>query len=327
MALPRPLSLAVLATALMLVPAVVVDDAGAAFPGRPGPIAYSMVSHFGGPEGRIEETGGIFVHGPMLKQESRQLTTAIGDHSPSYSPDGRLIVFVVDDDAGRGDIYVMRSDGSERRVVTSSADADADPSFFPDGERIAFSRSSGPDHHIFSVRLDGSGLEELTGGHYDDHDPTVSPDGRRIAFVSDRDPDGRGDRGDIFAMRPDGSGLGVLIDGSLYDYDPDYAPSGRRIAFASSRGAGTANVFIARADGRQVRQLTPCRPFPARCRTYSHPAFAPDGRHLAMFAGGDAIDVVRTGGGPIKTFASASSDEEGIGSRLGPPAWGPVPGS
>lgn len=312
------------ALALALV-AFAAEPAGAAFPGRPGPIAYSMVLNFGGPEGEAEESGGIFVHGPLLKQASRQLTTGIGDHSPSYSPDGRLIVFVVDDKQGRGDIYVMRNDGSERRPLTSGAESDASPSFFPDGERIAFSRSSGPDSHIFTVNVDGSGLRPLTSGHYGDGDPTVSPDGRRIAFVSDRDPDERGDRGDIFTIKPDGSGLRILIDGRLSDYDPDYAPSGRRIAFASNRGPGTSNVFTARANGRDVKQLTPCRPFPARCRTYSHPSFAPDGKHIAMIGAGSAIDVIRSTGGPITTFESTSIDEEGIGSRLGPPAWGPLP--
>ena len=319
----RAVVVAVIAT--LASTAISAGTAGAAFPGRAGPIAYSMVSHFGGPEGRIEDSGGIFVHGPKLSQPTRQLTEGIGDHSPNFSPNGRLIAFVVDDDRGRGDLFVMRNDGSMKTQVTSGADSDADPSFFPDGQRLAFSRSSGPDHHIFTIRIDGTGLRPLTSGHFDDYDPVVSPSGRQIAFVSDRDPDGRGDRGDIFTIRPDGTGLRVLIDGRLYDSDPDYAPSGRRIAFASNRGAGTSNVFIARANGRGVKQLTPCKPFPARCRTFSHPAYSPDGGHIAMLGGGSAIDVIRSTGGPIKTFESASIDEEGTGTRLGPPAWGPVP--
>jgi TolB protein len=315
----------VAAIAALALTAIGADTADAAFPGRSGPIAFSMVTHFGGPGGKIEDAGGIFVHGPKLTQPTRQLTEGIGDHSPTYSPDGHLIAFVVDDEQGRGDLYVMKSDGSMRTQVTSGAESDADPSFFPDGQRLAFSRSIGPDHHVFTVRIDGTGLRALTSGHYDDYDPVVSPSGRQIAFVSDRDPDERGDRGDIFTIRPDGTGLKVLIDGRLLDRDPDYAPSGRRIAFASNRGPGMSNVFTARANGRGVKQVTPCRPFPARCRTYSHPSFAPDGRHIAMVGGGTAIDVVKTSGGPIKTFDSTSIDEEGTGGQLGPPAWGPVP--
>lgn len=313
------------AMAMVAVPMLHAAPAGATFPGKSGPIAYAKVTSLPAGES-VDESGGLFTHGPRLKQSPRQLSAESGDHSPSYSPNGRLIVFVVDDEKARGDIYVMRSDGSERRQLTSGAESDSDPSFFPDGRRIVFSRSVGADNHIFTVDLDGSGLRPLTSGPYDDYDPVVSPNGRRIAFVSDRDPDERADRGDIFTMRPNGSGLRVLIDGDLYDYDPDYAPSGRRIAFASNRGPGLSNVFVARANGHGVRQLTPCRPTSARCRTYSRPVFAPDGRHIAMVGNGDAIDVMRSDGGNVRTFDSTSTEEEGFGSRLvGSVAWGPRP--
>ncbi len=304
--------------------------AAAAFPGKPGPIAYSKTesTEVGG---EVRTTGGLLVHGPRAKQPARRLTTVVGDHSPSYSANGRLMVFVNNGGDGGigGDLFVMRSDGTERRQLTSGSAGDTDPSFFPNGRRIVFSRSVGPDNHIYSIALDGTGLLQLTSGHHDDIDPVVSPNGRRIVFVSDRDEDERGDRGDIFTMLPDGSGLRVLIDGPLYDKEPDYAPSGRRIAFVSNEGPGFANIFLARADGSRVKQLTPCRPFPARCRSHSHPSFSPDGRHIAMLGSGGRgaeLEVMRTDAAlEPKIFDSAGVEEEGFGSILGPPAWGPHP--
>jgi TolB protein len=300
----------------------------AAFPGKAGPIAYSSVFTSEVAEGEVKSSGGLFIPA-RAKDPPIHLTSEPGDHSPSYSPNGRLIVFVNDDEDGRGDLFAIANDGSGRRQLTSGPEEDSDPSFFPDGQRIVFSRAVGSDHHLYSIRLDGNGLQALTSGHADDLDPVVSPNGRRIAFVSNRDEDERGDRADIFSMRPDGSGLRVLIDGTLYDHDPDYAPSGRRIAFVSNVGPGTANVFLARSDGRRVRQLTPCRPFPARCRSHSKPAFSPDGRHIVMLGsggrGGD-IEVWRTDGrGGVRTLDSSAVEEEGFGSTLGPPAWGPRP--
>lgn len=321
---------AVLASALCGLCVLATLGPGAAqgaFPGVPGPIAYSLVFNTEGSDGVVEREGGLLV-GARAKNPPLQLTTEPGDHSPAYSPNGRLVVFAGEGDEGGGDLFVVGSDGTGRRQVTSGPADDVDPYFFPDGATIVFSRAVGPDHHIYSVRLDGTGLRELTSGHADDLDPVVSPSGRRIAFVSNRDEDRRGDRADIFAMGPDGSGLRVLIDGALYDHDPDYAPSGRRIAFVSNAGPGTANVFLARGDGRRVRQLTPCRPFPARCRSHSHPAFSPDGRSIVMLGsggrGGD-IEVIRIDGRGLRIHESASVEEEGFGSVLGAPAWGPRP--
>lgn len=305
------------------------DAANAAFPGDAGPIAYSKTSTDEVGEGLLERLGGLFARGPRLRgQEPRQLTSEPNDHSPAYSRDGRQIVFVSDDGEGSSSIYVMNGDGSGRREVTTDGLGGSDPQFFPNGRAIAFARTVDGHTHIFTMRLDGSGLHQWTYGAYDDSDPAISPNGRRIAFVSDRDPDGRRDRSDIFSMRADGSGLGVLIDGPRSEYEPDYAPSGRRLAFTSSRGRGTG-VFVARADGRRVRRLTPCNPFPPRCRAYVSPAFSPDGRHIAMLGVGRHTSTITTirsdGSGFTATIDSGGTEEEGFGSHVGAPAWGPQP--
>lgn len=216
--------------------AVTAAAAQAAFPGKPGPIAYPKTSTDEVAEGRVESVGGLFTHGPRAKQQPRRLTAATGDHSPSYSADGRLIVFVHDDEITRkSSIYTMRNDGSERKEVTLDGLGGASPSFFPGGQAIVFTRRVEGHSHIFSIRLDGSGLRQLTSGPYDDYDPVVSPNGKRIAFASNRDSDAREDRSDVFTMRADGSRVRVLIDGPRPDSEPDWAPDGRRIVYVVNR--------------------------------------------------------------------------------------------
>ena len=56
---------------------------------------------------------------------------------------------------------------------------------------------------------------------------------------------------------------------------PDISPDGTRIAFASNR-TGPFEIWLADADGGNVRQLTDLR---AICR---HPRWSPDGRRLAF---------------------------------------------
>lgn len=189
--------------------------------------------------------------------------------------------------------------------------------------------TTGFDHyaHIFRVKVDGSGLRQLThGAEVRDTDPTFAPNGKTIAFVSERADDGTGDRFDIFSMRSDGTRLKPLIDGPLKDEEPDFSPDGRSIAFTSNLHDGP-NVFVARADGRRVRQLTKGRGGCFRGRCYLSPSWAPDGKHIAFLTQvGESsnLAVMRPNGSGLKVIAEGSEGEEAPGGPIFGPAWGPA---
>lgn len=315
-----PMALALLVTVALAAPAQ------AAFPGKPGPIAYAKTSADEVGEGRVESEGGLFTRGPRPKQRPRPLTTDTGDHSPSYSADGRLIVFVHDDELTRkSSVYVIGSDGTDRREVTLDGLGGASPSFFPGGGAIVFVRRIEGHSHIFSIHLDGSGLRQLTSGPYDDYDPVVSPNGKRIAFGSNRDPDAREDRSDVFAMRADGSRVRVLVDGPRRDSEPDWAPDGRRIAYVVN--SLHSKIFVANLSSGRSKRLTKCEGI--RCRGYVSPVFSPDGRHIAVLGLGTRTSSISVlagdGDGFSSTIDSGGTEEEGFGSHVGAPAWGPLP--
>jgi dipeptidyl aminopeptidase/acylaminoacyl peptidase len=106
--------------------------------------------------------------------EPRRLTQPDENASTaSFSPDGALIAYVYSPEDGtfphHGQIAVMRADGSDRRVLTSSLDRQCAP--FPlarepvwDGDRIAFGVEDGGNVHIYAVAADGSGEPELLVG-------------------------------------------------------------------------------------------------------------------------------------------------------------------
>jgi Tol biopolymer transport system component len=302
--------------------------AQAAFPGVPGPIAYSHTNFTESGGG-----GGLRAHGPRKRDGTRPLTSDPNDSSPSYAPNGRLIVFSGNHDPGAttgSHIYVMKNDGSEIRQLTSGSFYDGNPSFSPDGQLVVFDRggSGGGTSHIFSVAIDGSGLQQVSDGAGSDYDPTFTPNGKRIVFVSNRISSGRTDHSNIFSMRPDGSRVKVLIGGPRSEYDPDVSPNGRKIAFASNRDHGP-NLFVALISGKHVRQLTHSRHdcFGSAC--YTNPSWSPDGRHIAFLSIGrysSSVDVMRADGrGYSKEFDGGGTEEEGYGSHVGAPAWGVRP--
>jgi TolB protein len=90
---------------------------------------------------------------------------------------------------------------------------------------------------------------------------------------------------DIYAMKPDGSGVHPLTSGSDgADRDPAWSADGAMLAFVRfDRRAETANVFVGRADGTELRQITFCR-FSNCVRS---PSWSPLGDQLVYSRGTD----------------------------------------
>jgi Tol biopolymer transport system component len=316
-----PLSLAFAAA-----PVVFAAPAQAAFPGAPGKIVYPRAS-----SSESGSTGGLFAHGPRRSQKPSQLTSESQDNAPSFSADGRMIAFSSDrgllPTSSGSHIYVMNADGSDVRQVTSGPAYDSDPSFSPDGSRIVFDRSTGSGRpRIFVVSVDGSGLEALTDGSSSSWDPVFTPKGNRIVYTGNADVDAPTDRSDIFAMAPDGSDQRVLIDGIRNESEPDVSPDGRSIVFVSNR-FHESNIYVAKANGRRVRSVTHGKGDCFRGTCYLSPAWAPDGKHIAFLGLGrykSVLEVMRANGSNRQEFDSGGTEEEGYGSHVGAPTWGPV---
>lgn len=134
---------------------------------------------------------------------------------------------------------------------------------------------------IFTIRPDGTGVVQVThrGKVLLDTEPDWSPDGRWIAFH--RVAAGKPTR--IFKVRANGTHLTrVSKDPSVEDLFPAWSPDGKRIAFTRYDDAvGLVAVFVMRADGTHVRQVTPSK-YGGEFSQWS-----PDGTRL-VFTGGEA---------------------------------------
>jgi Tol biopolymer transport system component len=271
------------ALGMLLVP----SSAFASFPGANGRIAYEVATG-----GTNDEIHSILPNG----QGDRVLGP--GDE-PSWSANGRRIVFVKANPSNNFDIYSMRADGSDVRQVTHDRLLELYPSYSPDGKRIVFQRSTGRNS-IVSIRSDGSDQRIL---EQDAETPVYAPNGKHIAF--------RSGTGTIAVMRPDGTHAHDVAFAAFSNDSPDYSPNGKRIAFVRHYRKGKLGVFTVPANGGPMHQL-------GRCASLS-PTYSPSGRKMVT-GDGNALGITPANGScPATPLVS--------GGGLGDPSWQPLPGA
>jgi TolB protein len=117
----------------------------------------------------------------LRSRQSRRLTQSSGiDTGPSYSPDGRQIVFESDRE-GSQQLYVMNSDGSGVRRISGTDGRYSTPVWSPRGDYIAFTKQTSGRFLIGVMRPDGTGERVLTEGYHNEG-PTWAPNGRVVMF-------------------------------------------------------------------------------------------------------------------------------------------------
>jgi Tol biopolymer transport system component len=94
----------------------------------------------------------------------RRLTKSQGTHgklgeemAPTWSPDGRTIVFVSNRD-GNFELYaITRNGGGERRITSTPKSDEENPRFSRDGKRLLYTHTG----RVATMSIDGTGVREL----------------------------------------------------------------------------------------------------------------------------------------------------------------------
>lgn len=205
----------------------------------------------------------------------------------AWSPDGSQILYVQgdtgDDNAnGHAHLYIMNADGSSARELLNLDAQLMFPAWSPDGSQISFVKRSGDDIDLWIANADGSDVRQLTtdGGEVEENDSAWSPDGTQITF----DVAINGGY-NIYIINADGTNLQPFIT-DRFALQPAWSPDGSQIVFTGLSEAQSAEVFIADANGENIRQLTNSSSMDA------HPSWSPDGESIFFISGrGGAIDI------------------------------------
>ncbi len=241
------------------------------------------------------------------------LLAALPTPSAPLPPGAAPYVLVAAVPAGKGAkvVTVNASNGAAKDLTDGTAN-DADPTWSPDGRRIAFTSDRDGPRNVYVMNADGTKVEQLTKEKGACALPIWSPDGKRLAFVS-----ASGGVEHVCVIDADGGNLKALTKGPFACRQPAWAPDGKRLTY-SQYGPGLYDTVTVNADGSGAKSLT-------SGGGGLDAAWSPDGKRIAFTsvrngtrAGGFRLYVMDADGQNVAQYSTTENTNGNVY-----PAWSP----
>ncbi len=222
--------------------------------------------------------------------ELRRLTPPnIADYSPAWSPCGRWIAVASGSGrTGGTDLYLMRIDGTERRLVVNNGGW---PAFGPDGETLYFHSRRQNQWSVWQIQLDGSNLLRVTPAGVNAYTPRASSDGHHLVLTVDR-----GNHRQVAIVNSDNRELRDVTSEPIDHWNPTISADGRFVVYhrrTESYAPAEVETWSA-PPGTSLRLLRV---------TGSFPALSPDGSQVALVGSGfGSLDLMNIDGTTRRTI-------------------------
>lgn len=211
----------------------------------------------------------------LKTKQSRNLTNTKGyDAEGSWSPDGTLIAFASNrsgyeeqltekqqelfkrDPAWANEIYVMNSDGTNVRRLTTSPGYDGGPFFSADGKCICWRRFSenGATAEIMTMDVDGSNPRQITNLKTMSWAPYFHPSGKYLIFTTNKHGFANFE---LYMVDREGRQEPVRVTHAAgFDGLPVFTPDGEQLSWTTNRTVNNkGQIFIAEWNHRQALEL------------------------------------------------------------------------
>jgi Tol biopolymer transport system component/DNA-binding winged helix-turn-helix (wHTH) protein len=250
---------------------------------------------------------------PTERGTPRPLTqpgTPVGGHgSPTWSPDGKRVVFMTND-IGLSEVWAVSVDGAELKNLGLRGAKFYDPVYSPDGRFLYLAAAAG-NFRLWRVPVSRAGLPEgeprevaNTGTVLTRH-LAITPDGQRIAYSA---MEMANHIGSVPIAPQSGEAAGppaLLTQDTTYRKTMQaFSPGGEKIAYAVWRQGAEGEVWMMDADGGNARQLTA---EPARLL-----GWLPEGERVLVLSPdvhNPRLSVVDLPGGQQRLLAELSLEE------------------
>src|SRR6266498_636822 len=273
--------------------------------------------------------------------ESMQFISSTG----AWNADGSRFVFgaVV---TGKPALRIVKGDNGDlvQEIKFPTLGEIFNPTWSPDGTRIAFSAQLGGLTDLFLYDLAGGQLQRLTDDSYADLQPAWSPDGSQIAFVTDRfgtslDSLTYGDyQLAVISARPGGQITRLPHLPNAKHINPQWSSDGKSLYFLADPG-GITNVFRMSVGDGAITQVTNVFTGVSGITSLSPALSVAQRAPRAVFSvytgGGYAIqaldDLATLAGGPVTALPISASvlpptDRSGVGAGIAMAIKDPTPG-
>ncbi len=142
---------------------------------------------------------------------------------PTWSPDGKSILFASDRDGGV-QLFTVSLKGSAIKRITNLPSIRGRSDWSPDGTFIVTYSGEPWNREVYIMSADGSNTRQLTPTGGNSQGPSISPDGQWVVFTAYFDHYGDDHGCEIYVIRANGTDLRRLTNNSYCDYQPRWGP-------------------------------------------------------------------------------------------------------